>query len=273
MAKFPKKVKDRFSKNLKPLQAVVKQAKARDVNETDTVTVVKDILADVCGYDKYLEVTSEHQIRGTYVDLTVKVDGQIHFLIEVKAIGIDLKDQHVKQAIDYGANAGVEWVILTNGGTWRLYRIHFKKPIEAQLVNEFEFSTIDGRSESDLECLFVLSKEGVAKSKLNDFFADHQATDKFSLAAVVLSDPILTSVRRELKRLHPDAKIAIEDLREALRQDVIKRDIIEADALKDSRKNFKKVRSKSLRKRKPSTESPRATDSPNEPVEEVAKTG
>lgn len=250
MSKLPKKVKDRFLKNIKSMQAVVRQAKARDVNETDTVTVVKDILADVFGYDKYLEVTSEHQIRGTYVDLTVKVDGQIHFLIEVKAVGLDLRDAHAKQAVDYGANAGVEWVILTNGYTWRLYKIHFKKPIEAQLVNEFDFVDIDVRSESSLEQLFVLSKEGVSKSVLSDFFADHQATDKFSLAAVLLSETVLTLMRRELKRLHPDAKVGIEDLREALKQDVIKRDVIEAEAFDSSRKSFKKVKAKSLRKKR-----------------------
>ena len=260
MSKLPKKVKDRFLKNIKSMQAVVRQAKARDVNETDTVTVVKDILADVFGYDKYLEVTSEHQIRGTYVDLTVKVDGQIHFLIEVKAVGLDLKDAHAKQAVDYGANAGVEWVILTNGYTWRLYKIHFKKPIEAQLVNEFDFVDIDVRSESSLEQLFVLSKEGVSKSVLSDFFADHQATDKFSLAAVLLSETVLTLMRRELKRLHPDAKVGIEDLREALKQDVIKRDVIEAEAFNDSKKSFKKVRAKSLRKKKSEAATPRSSE-------------
>lgn len=36
-------------------------------------------------------------------------------LIEVKAVGIDLRDGHAKQAVDYAANQGVEWVALTNG--------------------------------------------------------------------------------------------------------------------------------------------------------------
>jgi hypothetical protein len=41
------------------------------------------------------------------VDLAVKIDDEIRFIIEVKAIGIDLKDAHVKQAIDYAANEGL----------------------------------------------------------------------------------------------------------------------------------------------------------------------
>ena len=54
-------------------------------------------------------------IRSTFCDLAVKLDGHLAFLIEVKAIGLELKEQFVKQAVDYAANQGVEWVVLTNG--------------------------------------------------------------------------------------------------------------------------------------------------------------
>ena len=60
------------------------------------MTIIVDILAEIFGYDKYSEITSEHAIRGTYCDLATKIDGVLQFLIEVKAIGIDLKEQHVK---------------------------------------------------------------------------------------------------------------------------------------------------------------------------------
>ena len=42
-------------------------------------------------------------------------NGKLHYLIEVKAIGSDLKENHVKQAVDYAANEGVDWVLLTTG--------------------------------------------------------------------------------------------------------------------------------------------------------------
>jgi hypothetical protein len=44
------------------------------------------------GYDKYKEVSSEQAIRGTYDDRVVTVDGRKRFLIEGKAIGVELKD-------------------------------------------------------------------------------------------------------------------------------------------------------------------------------------
>lgn len=40
--------------------------------------------------------------------LAVHVDGDLAMLLEVKAIGLDLKDQHTKQAVDYAANKGCD---------------------------------------------------------------------------------------------------------------------------------------------------------------------
>src|SRR5262245_26135468 len=92
-----KRVVERIATNLKAYQGILQQQKSRDISEADTVTVVKDVLSSVFGYDKYAELTSEHSIRGTFCDLAVKLDDKLAFLIEVKAIGIDLKDGHVKQ--------------------------------------------------------------------------------------------------------------------------------------------------------------------------------
>ena len=40
----------------------------------------------------------------------------------------------MKQAVDYAANQGIEWVALTNGNIWRVFRVIFAKPIDADLV-------------------------------------------------------------------------------------------------------------------------------------------
>ena len=138
-------------------------AKDRDVNESDTVAILNDILGDVFGYEKYLEVTSEFAIRGTYCDLAIKIDDKVQFLIEVKAIGINLKESHMKQACDYGANHGVQWVVLTNGIEWRVYRIRFEQPINFDLVCSFDFLALNARDEKCQDCLFMLAKEGLTK--------------------------------------------------------------------------------------------------------------
>src|SRR3954464_4987810 len=101
MGSVPAKVSARIATGLKRFQPILTSAKTRDVNESDTVVIVTDVLHDLFGYDKYSEITSEHSIRSTFCDLAVKLDGQLAFLVEVKAVGLALKDLYVKQAIDY----------------------------------------------------------------------------------------------------------------------------------------------------------------------------
>ena len=57
MASVPKKVSERLVAGIKRYQPILSAAKARDVGEADTVTIIKDMLADVFGYDKYTDVT------------------------------------------------------------------------------------------------------------------------------------------------------------------------------------------------------------------------
>ncbi len=84
MPTIPSKISDRLVAGIKRFQPILTAAKSRDVGESDTVTIIVDILAEVLGYDKYSEVTSEHAIRGTYCDLATKIDGVLQALIEVK---------------------------------------------------------------------------------------------------------------------------------------------------------------------------------------------
>src|SRR4051812_38660891 len=169
MAKLPKKAAERIANGLKRFQPILAAAKTRDVNESDTVVIVTDLLQDVFGYDKYTEITSEHSIRGTFCDLAIKLDGGLQFLLEVKAIGIELKDQFIKQAVDYAANQGADWVVLTSGLKWRVYKVAFTKPIEHELVVELNLADMNHRNEEHLELLWMISKEGWQKSGLGEY--------------------------------------------------------------------------------------------------------
>ena len=105
------KVASRISAQLKNYQGILAQAMKKDSSEGDTVVIVTDMIANVLGYDKYQNLSSEHAIRGTYVDLMVSTDNKPRFLVEVKAVGVELKDNFIKQAVDYAANKGVDWVV------------------------------------------------------------------------------------------------------------------------------------------------------------------
>lgn len=197
MPNVPTRVADRITAGIKRFQPILASAKSRDVGESDTVTIIVDMLAEIFGYDKYSEITSEHAIRGTFCDLATKLDGVLQMLIEVKAIGLDLKDQFVKQAVDYAANQGVDWVVLTNGALWRVYKVTFSKPIDYDLVVEIDFASLNPKSAKDIESLYLFAKEGWLKSVLGEYHSQKQALSRFFLGAMLLTDPVLDVIRRE----------------------------------------------------------------------------
>lgn len=239
MPAVPKKVTERLISGIKRFQPILSAARARDDGEADTVIIITDMLQDVFGYDKYAEITAEHAIRGTFCDLAIKVDGALQKLIEVKAIGLDLKDPHVKQAVDYAANQGVDWVMLTNGIVWRVYKVHFAKPIDQELVLQVDFCQLNPRSEKDIESLFLLSREGLLKSVLGDYHVQRQALSRFFLGAVILSQPVLDVIRRELRRASPDVRIETDDIKRVLSNEVIKREVMEGDKAEEARRKIK----------------------------------
>jgi predicted type IV restriction endonuclease len=234
---------------MRRFQPILASAKSRDVNESDTSMIVTDMLAELFGYDKYHEVTRELCIRGTFCDLATRIDGKFQMIIEVKAIGLDLKDAHVKQAVDYAANQGIEWVALTNGNVWKVFKVIFAKPIDAEPVLDIDLLSLSSKRASDLESLYLLTRESMLKAGLYAYHDHLQATNKFYLAAVVLSDSVLETVRRELRRLS-DVKVEVEELREALKKEVIKREVIEGEKADGARKKMAKSAGKTLRTRK-----------------------
>jgi hypothetical protein len=244
------RVANRIAAQMKRYQGVLATIQKKDISEDDTVTVINDILADVCGYNKFLEVTSQYEIHGTFVDLAVKVDENIRFLIEVKAIGMELKDNHVRQAIDYAANEGIEWVILTNGAVWRVYNVHFGQPIEKILVCEVDLLALSPKSDEILECFGNLSREGFSKGKMADFLHQKQVTNKFTVAALLISDDVLDDLRKEIRRLGSRIKVEVDYLRALLTNEIVKRDLIDSEEAKAAVQNVRRLQ----RARKKSSE-------------------
>lgn len=257
----PQRIADRLVSGLKRFQPILQAAISRDLNESDTSMIVTDVLAEVFGYDKYNEITRELCIRGTYCDLATRIDGKFQLLIEVKAIGGGLKDSHAKQAIDYAANQGIEWVALTTGNLWRVFRVIFAKPIDAELALDLNLLDLNPKNPAHLESLYLLTRESMVKSGLHAFHDRLQATSRFYLGAILLSDPVLETVRRELRRLS-DVKLENDELRDALRKDVIKREVLEGDKADAAAKKVARAAAKILRTRRDA-----AVDAPAEPVE------
>jgi hypothetical protein len=248
MAKIPTKVESRIKDALRRFQPVVEQAKSRDIGEADTSTLVKDILSELFGYDKYSEITAEYQIKSTYCDLAMKVDGKLAVLVEVKSLNTELKEQHIKQAVDYAANQGVEWVILTNAQSWQVYRVTFAQPISHELLMNLQFGALSHKSDADMESLFLLSREAQGKSLLDEYHEQRMALSRYSVGAVVLSEPVLAVLRRELKRMAPDVRIEIEEIERVLVDELLKRDVLEGDKAVEAKRRLAKAAARAAKK-------------------------
>jgi len=249
MAKIPVKVSERISKNYNRMKKVVGNAIERDINEADTVLIISDILSDVFGYDKYKEITREFAIRGTYCDLAIQIDDSPDLLIEVKAVGIKLNEKHIKQAVDYAANQGIDWVILTNGQTWQVYKLRFEKPISAKLIFQFEFLELNPRKQADLEKLFILCKEGLQKNAMLDFSNYKQVVNKYFVGAILQDEVFVNHMRRELNRMLPKNSAGADEVLSIIQNGVLKRELVESDEAAAAGAKYRRLQKKAQTKK------------------------
>ncbi|MES9944508.1 MAG: type I restriction enzyme HsdR N-terminal domain-containing protein [Candidatus Thiodiazotropha sp.] len=249
MSKVPAKVSERLTKETPKFQKVLAAAKDRDVNESDTVTIISDMLESVFGFDKYTELTREFAIQGTFCDLAVKVDGSIEYLIEVKAIGLDLKDSHLRQAVNYGAKQGIKWVVLTNGVNWEIYHISVQGNVEHEKICEFNFLDLNARKAADQDILFMLCRRGVSKGLIEEMYEYRKSVNKFMVSSIIASDPIVSAIKRELKKIKHGLKVTDEEIKEIILSDVLKREVTESDTAKETIAIVKRSQQRAAKKK------------------------
>lgn len=245
---LPNKITDRFIREIRKFQDVLQKYKDADRNESDTVSIITDMLSDMFGYDKYMEVTSELAIRGTFCDLAIKIDGKFQYLIECKSVGTELKENHLKQALDYGSNAGIPWIVLTNGIDWQIHKIRFEQPINHDLVCAFNIHEINPRKEEDQDKLFLLCKEGLSKDSREDYYEKMQCLNRFVIGGFILSEPVINVIRREVRKFADGLKVEPEEIEKIIRQEVLKREILEGEDACKTQAKIKRFYKKQLKK-------------------------
>jgi hypothetical protein len=185
------KKRDEIKKALKSFLPILAQAKARNANESDTANIVHKFFQDVLGWD-FLDLTSEYKIKSTYCDLAIKYEGDILLLIEVKAIGLNLKDEHLMQASNYAANEGVRFALLTNGEHYRLYHVGLGDKINVSFI--FDFNLSNELTIEDYTELFLLSKYSLIKQQVNDYWQQEQTLNPDNLRDALCSDEVINTI-------------------------------------------------------------------------------
>lgn len=245
MANIPKKVYERISSKLKEIQKKSKKAMELDISEAQTVSgVIKPFLTDLLGYDEFEDLTDQYCVRGTFCDICIKANGKPYIMVEAKAANVTLKDMHIKQAKDYGINSGAQWIILTNGTEWQIYKIIFKQPVTEELIMSFNINELNQKKEEDILKLFYICKEAIAKSEINNLYAEKMATNKYIIGNLLFKNESINFIKKELKKLFPDVSISPELIISILKNEIIRRDLQEAPEAIDARKQIDKTEKK-----------------------------
>ncbi|MBI2473993.1 type I restriction enzyme HsdR N-terminal domain-containing protein [Candidatus Uhrbacteria bacterium] len=175
------------------------KAKYADLDESATRLMINTFLTDLLGYAELEEIRTEHMISGAYADYVIQVDRKKHLVVEVKAIQIDLSENHLRQAIGYAANEGIDWVLLTNGRSFEVYRVIFKKPVTYKRLFAFDLRDISILNEAS-EGLMLLHKKFLTHGELDAFWKRFQALEPNNLCKYLYSTDIIRFLRRILKR-------------------------------------------------------------------------
>lgn len=224
MAVYQDRARERVQKGLRRFKSVAQKARANGAQESDTRMIVSSIVSDALGWDAFENLTGEYRIRGTYADFVIRTEGRHFAVVEVKAITVKLADKHITQAVNYAAGEGVEWVLLTNGAEWDLYRVHFSKPIAHELVFRVDILSEDQKPKEKVDLLYLLTPEAQRKDELEAYYQRGKAVSGRNIARLLLSEAVLTKLRAEIKA-DSGYRLALDELGQILVQNVMREEV------------------------------------------------
>jgi len=216
------RLKTALRKYIKPLAALVD----RDANEGDTRILVTEILTEALGFDKFEDLTTEYQVRGEFADYGIRIDKQLVAFLETKRATTKLAAKHLRQVEMYAVNEGVEWVILTNGVHWQVYHIGMSPgaPVQIDLAIDVDLLGDDTNTHKANQ-LFFIAKEALKRKRIDELWKEKVATSPRSLVAALFAEPVLSSIRKELRR-RTSHQVEEKEIAELLRTTVIRPECI-----------------------------------------------
>lgn len=114
------------------------------LNEAQTSQVIVLPILRALGYDIWNpdEIAAQIHSGGgnaAYIpDFTVKLGGDVCFILEIKALNKDFSPNDTVQAVNYANALGWRWSVLTNGKAWHFYDNQVPKPAAEKLALTIE---------------------------------------------------------------------------------------------------------------------------------------
>ncbi len=169
--------------------------KYESLDESATRIMINHFMTEVLGYTPIDDLKTEYAIKGTFADYIVQIDKKKRMVVEVKAIQIDLSEAHLRQAIGYASNEGIDWILLTNGRQFSFYRVIFGKPVTTKLL--FTANLLD---EADLKknvYLFELfTKKMLLQLKPESYWKRYSTLESTPFSKLMYSPEIVSQLRK-----------------------------------------------------------------------------
>ena len=178
-----------------------------ELDESATRLMVNSFLTETLGYEELAEIKTEYAIRGAYADYVIQIGNKKQIVVEVKSIQAGLNEHHLRQALSYAANEGIDWVLLTNGRTCELYRVICSKPVGCQRIFSADVSQMD-QLKKFAPAITCLTKKLVEKGELEKYWKRCQALNPVNVSRYLLSSDVVRFVRRKLRK---EAKILFHE--------------------------------------------------------------
>ena len=150
---------------------------AEPINEANTKNWFVEPLLLGLGWDTHDPgaVQAEYRAHGAGqnpVDYALIVDGAPRLFVEAKAHGTSLKTpQFVNQVVAYGAVAGVQWVVITDGDEYRIYRTDTTAAAPDKLLAGFRLSD-PGQQDEAVHFLTMLQRDSLALDRLTGLWVE-----------------------------------------------------------------------------------------------------
>jgi hypothetical protein len=204
----------KLTDNLKAYHKRFLAGSITDLDESGTRIMINHFLSDVLGFTALEEIRTEYMIKGTYADYMVQVDGKRHFLVEVKAFSLSLNESHLRQTVNYGANEGIDWAMLTNGKQFDFYKISFGKPIHHDKIFSVDLADSSYIKKS-VDVLQYITKDAVVKKGLDILWNKSLALTPSSISKILLSADIVGPVKKKINKMF-DTKFSDEQIQDCL---------------------------------------------------------
>lgn len=223
-----------IKKSLMPLHLRLNAIASQEQSSEEQVRIwCIDVLRQVLGYTDS-EIDTEFLALGQRIDIVLKLNGKVFMIIECKNTKSKLGLNVVNQGVNYATSKSADWVVVTNGHIWRLYRVIPVKGKDPLAVRVFDISLLDadGVSEADVANFYMLTKRAITKGETERLFHQVECLSHRSVVTSITSQTVIKSLRRSLilaykKSSGQRLKLELEDVETRLRELLLPPDLSE----------------------------------------------